>query len=183
MIGGAAISRRYARALFGLGEELADPATLLEDLGSFTDEVAESDELTRVLFTPVHPRSERRGVVRELAERLGIRDEVRAFIMILIDESRVRLLPEIRESLAQLVEEAAGRMTGQVTSARPLSKGQLEAIRTALSRRLGAEVQLETRVDPELIGGVIARVGDLLLDGSVRTQLAALGESLRKGTA
>ncbi len=74
-------------------------------------------------------------------------------------------------------------MSAQLTSARELDDAQLEAIREALSRRVGAQVRLETSVDPALIGGVIAQVGDQLFDGSVRTQLVSLGESLRKGTA
>ena len=183
MIGGAAIARRYARALFGLGEELGDPAALLADLESFTDAVETNEELSRVMFTPIHPRAERRAVVAEIAEKLGARDETRAFLMILVDENRAKLLPDVRRSLRELVEEAEGRVTAEIVSARSLDDAELERIRQALSRRVGAQVRLETSVDPELIGGIVARVGDLLFDGSVRTQLGALGESLRKGTA
>jgi F-type H+-transporting ATPase subunit delta len=183
VIGGAAIARRYARALFGLGEEVAEPAAMLTDVEAFTDAVEESDDLSRVMFTPIHPRAERRAVVSDIAERLGLRAEVRAFLMILVDENRTRLLEDVRDSLRQLVEEAAGRVTAQVTAARELSDSELEGIRRALARRLGADVRLETTVDPALIGGVIAQVGDQLFDGSVRTQLVSLGESLRKGTA
>ena len=103
--------------------------------------------------------------------------------MILVDESRTRLIGDVRDSLRQLVEEAAGRVTAQITSARELTKKELDAIREALGRRVDAEVRLETSVDPDLIGGVVAQVGDQLFDGSVRTQLVTLGESLRKGTA
>lgn len=183
MIGGAAIARRYARALFGLGEEVAEPSVLLGDLDEFCEAIEASEDLARIMYTPIHPRAERRAVVAEVARRLGLRDESRAFLMILVDENRTRLLDEVRKSLSELVEEAAGRVTARVTSARDLAEPELESIRQALSRRLGAEVRLETAVDPELIGGVVAQVGDQLFDGSVRTQLVALGESLRKGTA
>jgi F-type H+-transporting ATPase subunit delta len=183
MIGGAAIARRYARALFGLGEELGDPAALLAELEVFTDTVDGSEDLSRVMFTPIHPRAERRAVVAEIAEKLDLGRELRAFVMILVDANRAKLLPDVRQSFRQLVEEAAGRVAGEIVSARPLGEAELERIREALSRRVGAEVRLETSVDPELIGGVVAKVGDLLFDGSVRTQLGALGESLRKGTA
>lgn len=183
MIGGAAIARRYGRALFGLGSEVADPASLLADLGAFCDAVDESEPLSRVMFTPIHPRAERRAVVRDVADRLELCVEVRAFLMILVDENRTRLLQDVRDSLRQLVEEAAGRVTAHVTSARDLDDAELEGLRAALSRRLGAEVRIETAVDSALIGGVIAQVGDQLFDGSLRTQLVSLGESLRKGTA
>jgi len=181
MIGGAAIARRYARALFGLGEERGDPATLLAEVEAITDTVLESPELRRVLLTPIHPRRERRGVVRELALVLGVSDEVRACVMLLVDENRTALLPDVRETLKELVEQAAGRVEAQISSARPLDAGQLEGLRQALARRIGAEVSIESRVDPSLIGGVVARVGGLLLDGSIRSQLDRLGERLRKG--
>ena len=183
MIGGAAIARRYARALFGLGEEAADAGTLLRDLEAFSEVVEASEELSRVMFTPLYPKAERRAVVADVANRLEVRVEMRAFLMILVDENRTRLLYDVRDGLHQLVEEAAGRVSAQLTSARELDAAELEAIREALSRRVGAQVRLETSVDPALIGGVIAQVGDQLFDGSVRTQLVSLGESLRKGTA
>ena len=132
MIGGAAIARRYARALFGLGEEVADPAALLGDLEAFCEATESSSDLSRVMFTPLHPRAERRAVVADVASGLGLRDEMRAFLMILVDENRTKLLDEVRVSLRQQVEEAAGRVTAQVTSARELSESELEGIRAAL---------------------------------------------------
>ncbi len=107
MIGGAAIARRYSRALFGLGEEVADAGTLLADLEAFAEVVEASDELSRVMFTPLYPRAERRAVVSEVANRLELRDEMRAFLMILVDENRTRLLYDVLDSLRHLVEEAA----------------------------------------------------------------------------
>jgi F-type H+-transporting ATPase subunit delta len=74
-------------------------------------------------------------------------------------------------------------MEAQVISARPLDAEQQERLRAALARRVGAEVALQLQHDPALIGGLVVRLGDLLLDGSVRTQLENLGASLRKGTA
>lgn len=181
MIGGTAIARRYGRALFGLGQERGDPGSLLAEVEEFTDTILDSAELRRVLLTPIHPRRERRGVVRELALKLEVSDEVRAFVMLLVDENRTALLPDIRDALKELVELAAGRVKAYVSSARPLDRDQLEGIRQALARRVGAEVSIESEVDPSLIGGVVARVGGLLLDGSIRSQLDSLSERLRKG--
>ena len=183
MIRGGAVARRYARALFGLGQEAGDPATLLSELDSLTEVILGSDDLRRVLFAPIHPRRERRGVVRALANRLGVSAPVRAFAMILVDENRTPYLPQIADAMRELVDRAAGRVEADVVSARPLDDGEEQRVREALSARVGAQVTLKTAVDPALIGGVIARVGDLLLDGSVRAQLDSLRGSLRKGTA
>lgn len=184
MIGGTAIARRYARAVFGLGE--GDPArtgTLLEEFEALTDEILASDDLRRSLLTPLFPRAERQGVIDELVRALGLSPEIRATAAVLVNENRMRLFPLIRDELRTLVDEMAGRVEARVSSARPLEDAQREQLRQALSRRVGADVTLEVSVDPELIGGVVARIGDLLLDGSVRTQLENLGASLRKGSA
>ena len=178
---GSAIAQRWARALFGLAEDLAGATTLLEEFNALTVQIVESPDLRHVLFTPIHPRRERRGVIGELCEKLELSRETRAFAMLLVDENRSGHLEAIRDTLQRLVDEAAGRQIAEVTSARPLEEAELEQLRQALARRVNAEVTLDTRVDPSLIGGIVTRIGDLLLDGSVRTQLESLGNNLRKG--
>jgi F-type H+-transporting ATPase subunit delta len=102
--------------------------------------------------------------------------------MLLVDQNRMGYLPQIRDALRELVEQAAGRVTAQLISARPLAQDEVERLREVLSRRVNAEVELQLEVDESLIGGVIARVGDLMLDGSVRTQLDSLSMNLRRGS-
>ncbi len=182
MTRGGAIAQRYARALFALGQERGDMPVLPDEVDELTDLVLGDDELRRVLFTPIHPRAERRGVLSELVERLELSKEVHAFSMLLVDENRTGHLPEIRNALRGLVEEAAGRVSAHLISARPLEPEEVERLREVLSRRVNAEVKLQLQVDESLIGGVIARIGDLMLDGSVRTQLDALAMNLRKGS-
>lgn len=180
---GDALARRYARALFQLGVERGDAAGMLEELRRLVSSIVGSDELARVLFTPIHPRNERRGVIGEIAAQLRLCDEIRAFARLLVEENRTRHLPKIADALEELVDRAAGRVEAQVRSARPLSAEESRRLREALSRRVNADVTLVHEVDPALIGGVSVRVGDLLLDGSVRTQLASLHGSLQKGSA
>ncbi len=182
MIRGGAIAQRYARALFGLGQERGDLPLLLGELDTLTDLALGDDELRRVLFTPIHPRSERGSVLGELVERLELSKEVHAFSMLMVDQNRTGYLSQIRDALRELVEQAAGRVTAQLISARPLAQDEVERLREVLSRRVNAEVELQLEVDESLIGGVIARVGDLMLDGSVRTQLDSLSMNLRRGS-
>ena len=183
MIGAGEISRRYARAIFGLAEGAAAHAKLLGEMRSLSDEIAGSPELSRVLLTPIHPRAERKAVVSDVAQRLDLPVEVRAVTEILVDENRLQILPALASALQELVDQEAGRVSARVTSARPLDADAQQKIRTALSRRVAADVAIEWSVDPGLIGGVVARIGDLLLDGSIRTQLEQLGETLKKGPA
>jgi F-type H+-transporting ATPase subunit delta len=182
VIGGGEIARRYARAVFGIGETPQARATLAADVATLAQEIAASEDLRRVLFTPVHPRAERKGVVHELAQRLGVSPAVRAVAEILVDESRTQLLPALGEEMRRLVDAEAGRVEARVTCARPLDAAAQTQLREALAQRVGSEVVLALEVDPTLIGGVVARVGDLLFDGSIRTQLENLGANLKKGS-
>ncbi|HTO09127.1 MAG TPA: ATP synthase F1 subunit delta [Myxococcota bacterium] len=183
MIGAGEISRRYARAIFGLAEGGAAHAKLAEQVRTLSSEITGSAELSRVLLTPIHPRVERKALVRELTQRLGLTVEITAVSEILVDENRLQLLPAIAGALQELVDQEAGRVSARVVSARPLDADSQEKIRAALARRVNADVAVEWSVDPALIGGVVARIGDLLLDGSIRTQLEQLEETLRKGPA
>ena len=175
------VARRWARALFGLAEGLDEANATFAELRALTEQVVESPELQRVLFTPIHPRAERRGVIGELCEKLQLSREMRTFAMLLVEENRVRELASICDAFKRLVDDASGRVTAEVTSARPLDEAEQERLRQALSRRVSAEVTLEVQVEASLIGGVVARVGDLLLDGSVRSQLESLSDNLRRG--
>jgi F-type H+-transporting ATPase subunit delta len=183
VIGAGEIARRYARAIFGLAEGAKAHTEMLEQLGALSAEIAGSAELTRVLMTPLHPRAERKAVLREIGQRLGASTEIRVTSELLVDENRLSLLPAVCEELQRLVDAEAGRVAARVVSARPLDPAAQERIRAALARRVNADIAIEFAVDPELIGGVVARIGDLLLDGSIRTQLEQLGETLRKGPA
>ena len=183
MIGAGEIARRYARAVFGLAEGAKEHARLLAEVQSLNAEITGSADLTRVLLTPIHPRAERKKLIHELADRLGLSVEVRASAEILVDENRLQLLPALAAALQELVDLEAGRVAARVISAHPLDAPAREQIRAALSRRVNQQVAVEFAVDPELIGGVVARIGDLLLDGSIRTQLQQLGEVLKRGPA
>jgi F-type H+-transporting ATPase subunit delta len=176
-----AIARRYARALLAVGHERGSARAVLSELGTLTEEILESDPLRRALFAPIHPRAERASLLADLAGRLGLSPELLAFGRLLVEENRVALLPAIRDALERIVEREEGRVVAQVTSARLLTQEEIRRLSEALSRRVGARVTLSLDVDERILGGVVARVGDLLLDGSVRTQLSSLAESLRRG--
>jgi F-type H+-transporting ATPase subunit delta len=183
VIGAGEIARRYARAIFGLADGAKEHARLLDEIESLDSEIRGNADLTHVLLTPIHPRGERKAVIHDLADRLGLSVEVRASAEILVDENRLQILSALVAALRELVDAEAGRMGARVVSAHPLDAAAQQQIRAALSRRVNQEVAVEFAVDPELIGGVVARIGDLLLDGSIRTQLEQLGEILKRGSA
>jgi F-type H+-transporting ATPase subunit delta len=175
---GTAAAQRYAKALFALAREERRIDAVRDELGGLVAAMAEVPALRDVLVRPLHPAAERRRALVALAERLGLSPLLRNFCLFLIEQRRTRELEAIHEEFVRLAEEAAGRVRGEVVAAAALSDGQLERLRAVLEERTGRSVDLSVRVDPTLLGGAVARVGDLVFDGSLRTQLAQLRASL-----
>ena len=177
----AAAARRYARALFALANEEGRIAEIRSELQQLADLLAENEELRHALFRPLHPVSERRAVLRDVSIGLGVGPTVRNFFMFLVDQKRLVDFDGVREEYGRLADAAAGRTKASVVSATPLSDKERERLRRAFSARTGREVEMDVDVDSSLLAGVIASVGPLVFDGSLRTQLNQLRASLTKG--
>jgi F-type H+-transporting ATPase subunit delta len=106
---------------------------------------------------------------------------MRSFLLLLFDKGRIGFIDSIDEFYQKLADELKGVARATVTSATELSSDAIEKIRKGLSRRTGKKVILEINQDPSLIGGIVTRFGDLVLDGSIKTQLLGMRESLKKG--
>jgi F-type H+-transporting ATPase subunit delta len=123
---------------------------------------------------------ERRAVMDAVAEKLGASPLLRHFWSYLIDRRRLVQFDVIRAEYDRLADERAGVVRAQVRSASELSDAQRERLQRALSARVRRRVALDVAVEPELLGGLVAQVGDLMFDGSLRTQLRQLGASLAR---
>jgi F-type H+-transporting ATPase subunit delta len=178
----SAAARRYGKALFSLARDESRVDGVRGELAAVASLFAESAALRDALLTPLHPVAERRRVLEALAQRLGTSPIVRHFFAYLIDRRRLVDFSAIQTEFELLCDEASGRTVAQVTVAAELDAGQRDRLREALSRRTGREVTLEVRSDPSLLGGAIAKVGDLVFDGSLRSQLAQLRGNLTKGS-
>jgi F-type H+-transporting ATPase subunit delta len=120
-------------------------------------------------------------VLQAVCERANSSAYVRNFYSLLIEHRRLVDFPAIREEYVRLADLAAGRTRAEVVTASPLGEAQRERLRRALDARTGMRVEIDARVDPSLIGGAIAKVGGLVFDGSLRTQLAQLRANLTRG--
>lgn len=176
-----AAARRYARALFSIASDDGAIDAVGTDLDRMAALLDESSELRHALFRPLHPVKERRAVLQSVCERLGIRGSVRNFLVFLIDQRRLVDFESIHREFVRLADEAAGRMQAEVVTASELPDDQRQRLAAALARRTGRQVELVVKVDPALIGGAIAKVGGVVFDGSLRTQLSQLHDSLTKG--
>jgi len=171
-------ARRYARALFSLAQESADTASIRRELDDMARLLAANPDLRRRLFQPLHPVRERREVLKSICEQGRGSPVIRNFFAYLIEQRRLVSFEAIHDEFIRLADEAAGRVRAEVRSASPLRDQQRARLVDALARRTGKEIELTVHVDPSLIGGAIATVGGLVFDGSLRTQLSQLRETL-----
>jgi F-type H+-transporting ATPase subunit delta len=174
------LSRRYAKAIFDIGLQQGDLTKLGQDIRSLAKAMNESKELQSVLTNPALRRADRRRVVDGLLQSIGVQTASRNMVYILLEGERLANVPGISRALDEMIEAKAGRVTAEVTSAKPLDPSQLSQINAALEKLSGKKVSVTTRQDPELLGGVVAKVGDTVYDGSLRTQLRTLRDELSK---
>ena len=177
----SAAARRYARALFAIASEDACVEPARAELAAIARLFESNSELSHALFRPLHPVAERRAVLADVCRRLGTSDSIRKFLAFLVDQRRLIDFDGIRVEFDRLADEAAGRVRAEVVAASQLGDAQVERLRAALAARTGRSVELSVRVDPELIGGAVAKVGDVVFDGSIRTQLSLLRDTLTRG--
>jgi F-type H+-transporting ATPase subunit delta len=171
---------RYARALFDVAaKESGDVEQVGRDLAAFARMVAGNPELSRVLANPAIPMARKRGVVEQLIARSGAISPVLAKLLLLLaDRDRLRILPELAEGYRERLMQHAQVVRAEVVTAAPIPADRVEALKAGLTRATGRHVQLESRVDPALIGGAVARVGSTVYDGSIATQLQKLKQEL-----
>ncbi len=174
-----AAARRYARALFSLAQDGSEVASVAEQLDAMTRLFEASPELKHALFRPLHPVKERSAVLRRVCELAALQPTLRSFMLYLIDQRRLVDFEGICSEFERLADEAAGRVRAEIVTSSPLSDDQKARLERALSARTGRQVQLDVRVDADLIGGAVAEVGGVVFDGSLRTQLAQLRDSLQ----
>jgi F-type H+-transporting ATPase subunit delta len=171
---GGSIARRYARALFEIGVARGTFEAFGHELGELAAMYNSSLELRQTLENPVFKLDQRRAVLSKLLPSVTPTQEVRSFALLLLERGRLGALPGIARAYAGLVDDHLGRVRATVTSAQPLDGATQDSVQRALEKRTGKKVLLTTGVDPSLIGGIVAQVGDLVFDGSLRTRLATL---------
>jgi len=171
------IVRGYAQALLAVAEAEEDLGTVEDELFAFAKTVERDARLREALTDPALPAENKRAVVKEL---LGDRANPHTVSILgfLIEQGRAKELGRILEGLAELAAERRKRVVAEVRSAVPLSQERRKKLAEALSKATGKNVEIKVVIDPAVIGGVLARVGDEVFDGTVRTRLEDARERL-----
>jgi F-type H+-transporting ATPase subunit delta len=173
------LARRYAKALFAVGKEEAVVDAYAKALTELAALYTGIPAVKDALINPMYPIDVRVKVVQDLMQATGATQVVTNFMTLLVRKKRAAFLPEIAEAFQVLVDEDNNICRGTVITATELSstlQGKVEAAMIVLT---GKKVSLTTMVDPSIIGGFVAKVGDLVLDGSIKSQLEGLKESIK----
>ena len=171
-------AKRYAQAAFAVALERGDPDRWLGDLDGLDDLVAQP-EAAAVLQSDRVPEAEKETLLK--AALPDVDPTVLNLARLLVTKRRIKLAPQVREEFGNLLDVHEGRARATVTTAVSLSNEQETQIAQRLSQITGKSVSVEQVVDPDILGGLVARVGDTLIDGSTRSRLVALKKSLEGG--
>jgi F-type H+-transporting ATPase subunit delta len=175
------IARRYAKALMNIGGEDGKYDTYGEELDAFTTLFQREEQLREVLNNPAFSILRRQAIIQEIGKRLRLSPLTINFLHLLVDKNRMRYLPDITVLYRELADEAAGRARVKLITVHELSKQKLKELTTGLQKLVGKQVVMEVETDASLIAGVVARIGGMVYDGSVKTQLERLKQTLTKG--
>jgi F-type H+-transporting ATPase subunit delta len=176
-----AIARRYAKALLIIGQQDGQTERYRTELQAVAALMTGDRRLEQAVTNPLYDSAARKRVLQALIDRLTLSTAVQSFLVLLFEKGRFGFLGAINDFYQKLADELKGIARATVTSAGELSADAVERLRAVLSKRTGKDIVLEVKQDPGLIGGLITQIGDLVLDGSIRTQLLNMRESLKRG--
>jgi F-type H+-transporting ATPase subunit delta len=172
------IAQVYARSLFEVASEQGKLDTAREQLAAFADALAESRELQTFFFSPYFSTQEKKEGLHRAVD--GADETLLNFLELLIENHRMPVVFRVRRDFDRLWEEANQLLPVQITSAVELDRSIVDRIGDEIGRQTGRRVQLTSTVDPNVIGGLVLRVGNSILDASIRTRLEALRKQVAK---
>ncbi|WP_419809897.1 F0F1 ATP synthase subunit delta [Sphingomonas sp.] len=177
----ASLGGRYAFALFQLAEDAKAIDRVEASLRTVRDALDQSDDFRTLTTSPIVQRGAATKAVLATADQLGVDPTTRSFLGVLAENRRLGQLPAIVRAFRQLAARHRGETTAEVTSAHPLSDEQVDALRQQLRQRLGRDVSVDLAVDPDLLGGLVVRIGSQMIDSSIRTRLNSLAHAMKVG--
>lgn len=173
------IARRWAKALFAIGEEQGNLVGLVSEVQRAADAWRQSEELQVAMVNPLLAEKTRLAVWDALARRLGMSRMGKNFMGLLFEKNRLVELPAIARELGLLNDKKDNRLRAELSSVVPLDNSMVVQLRSALQRSTGKAVVVSTKQDKSLIGGIVTTVGNVMYDGSLKTQLSRIKEEMQ----
>ena len=175
----ASLAGRYASALFDLASEAGTVTAVESDLDKLEQALSESGELRALIRNPEISRSQMGKVLNGLGKALGLSDLSLHFLGVLAANRRVGELPAVIRAFRSIASAQRGEVSAEVASAHPLTDEQLAALEKKLRAREGRTVKLRSRVDRDLLGGLVVTIGSRRIDSSIRTRLNSLAHAMK----
>jgi len=173
------VAVRYATALHDLADESRSVDQVTDDLRDLKAMLADSEDLRRLIASPLLARADQERALLAVLDQAGIAGMARNFVGLVARKGRLALLPGMITAFERIRARRRGEMTAQVATARPLTEAQSDSLAARLRQIVGNEVTVEARVDPDLLGGMVVRLGSRMVDSSVRSQLQRLSLSMK----
>ena len=175
------VANRYSKALFDVGLEYNKLDKLLKDLETFTELFTTNKEFKIVMETSAVSREEKKEIVEELAKRFDFNPLTINFFKLLIDKNKIKFIPTINEVFLKRYRDYIGLADYEVISAVELDTSIINEIKEKLEKKTGKKIELSTKVDPEILGGLIVKTEGLIYDGSLKSHLLKIKEKILKG--
>ncbi len=176
------VADRYASALFDLAKSEKSLDTVSRDMASIGTMVAESDDLKRLLRSPVFSADEQKGAIGAILDRAKIGGLTGNFIRVVATNRRLFAVPDMVRAFAARLAEHNGETSAEVTVAHKLSADQTKQLKTTLKGVVGKDVALDMTVDPSLLGGMVVKIGSRQIDTSLRTKLSSMKLALKEAS-
>jgi F-type H+-transporting ATPase subunit delta len=174
----ATIANRYARALADVITEKRETAEVAGELGSFANMVEGHQQLRGVFASPVISIDRKRAVLNDLLAQLKLRQTSQNFLQVLLVNNRLHQLGDMTQALTKELDQRGNVVTAEVTTAREISADEQKLLLNQLKTATGKDVRLQFKVDADIIGGVVTRIGSKIYDGSIKNQLAQMKQRL-----
>jgi F-type H+-transporting ATPase subunit delta len=174
------IAQRYATAVFDIAREENALEALESDVDALDAALAESEDLRRMVTSPIYPRDEQGRAVAALGDRMKLSQTMIGALGLMARNRRLFTVAPLLSILRRMIAEEKGEVSADVTSATVLTKAQADKLAATLKERFGKQVKLNVSVDEALIGGLVVKVGSKMIDTSIRSKLAALQNSMKE---
>ena len=174
----ARLAKRYAKALFSLGQEDGSYSLYGQELEEFTGFCRDNPDFGNVIANPIFAADDRKKVLDYVLNKSSFSDMTKNFLSLLLDKNRIGAVEAIFDYYSRLTDEASNVAGAEIITARPLKDEALNKIVESLEKLTLKKIRANVKEDDSLIGGVLVKIGDLVLDGSVKAQLEGLKESL-----